>query len=139
MSVRQRLLAAVGAGIAVLALVFLGFRSRDNDVRYQTAAVERGDVVDVVGATGTLQAVTTVQVGSQVSGTIQNLNADFNSTVKKGQVLARLDPSSFEARVGQARANLVSARANVDRAKAAVEDAKQKYQRAQELATEKLL
>jgi HlyD family secretion protein len=136
---RQRLLVAVGAGIAVLALVFLGFRSRDNDVRYQTVAVERGDVVDVVGATGTLQAVTTVQVGSQVSGTIQNLNADFNSSVKKGQVLARLDPSSFEARVGQARANLVSARANVDRARATVEDTKQKYQRAQELFTEKLL
>src|SRR4029077_16033269 len=94
---------------------------------------------DVVGATGTLQAVTTVQVGSQVSGTIQNLNADFNDTVKKGQLLARLDPSSFEARVGQARANLVSARANVERAKSTVEDTKQKYARAQELAAAQLL
>ena len=63
------------------------------------APSDRGDVVEVVGATGTLQAVTTVQVGSQVSGTIQSLNADFNSTVKKGQVVARLDPSLFEARL----------------------------------------
>ncbi len=60
-----------------------------------TAAVTRGDIADTVGATGTLQAVTTVQVGTQVSGTIQELHADFNSLVKKGQVLARLDPSLF--------------------------------------------
>ena len=58
-----------------------------------TARVTRGDIAETVGATGTLQAVTTVQVGTQVSGTIQQLNADFNSLVRKGQVLARLDPS----------------------------------------------
>ena len=60
-----------------------------------TAAVTRGDIADTVGATGTLQAVTTVQVGTQVSGTIQELHADFNSLVKKDQVIARLDPSLF--------------------------------------------
>ena len=93
----------------------------------------------MVGATGTLQAVTTVQVGSQVSGTIQSLDADFNSTVKKGQVIARLDPSLFEARLGQAHANLLAARANVERARSAVEDMRQKYERAKELAAQKLL
>lgn len=98
-----------------------------------TVALDRGDIVETVGATGTLQAVTTVQVGSQVSGTIQSLGADFNSAVKKGQVIARLDPSSFEARLGQARANLISARANVERARAATADAQQKYGRAKEL------
>ena len=72
-----------------------------------TAAVTRGDIADRVGATGTLQAVTTVQVGTQVSGTIQQLNADFNSLVKKGQVLARLDPSLFQTQIEQARANLL--------------------------------
>ncbi|HET7746057.1 MAG TPA: efflux RND transporter periplasmic adaptor subunit, partial [Vicinamibacteria bacterium] len=107
--------------------------------RYQTAVADRGDVAEVVGATGTLQAVTTVQVGSQVSGTIQVLHADFNSQVTKGQVLARLDPSSFEARLGQARANLVAAQASVERQRAMVEDTRQKYERAKELAAENLL
>ena len=107
--------------------------------RFTTGTVDRGDVAEVVGATGTLQAVTTVQLGSQVSGTIQSLYADFNSTVKKDQVVARLDPSLFEARLGQARANVQAARANVDRAKAEVEDTRQKYERAKELAAGKLL
>ncbi|MEQ1912785.1 MAG: biotin/lipoyl-binding protein, partial [Vicinamibacterales bacterium] len=78
-----------------------------------TAAVTRGDIVETVGATGTLQAVTTVQVGSQVSGNIAYLGADYNSLVRKGQVLARLDPSLFEAQAQQSRANLAQARANL--------------------------
>src|SRR5262245_50148525 len=108
---------ALLAGAAVLAaavVLFLILRSGGGDTRYATAPVERGDIADVVGATGTLQAVTTVQVGSQVSGTVSQLGADFNARVTKNQVIARLDPSSFEARVGQAQANLVAARANVD-------------------------
>ena len=127
------------AGILLLAGAFFFWKGRDEDVRYATAAVDRGDVVEVVGATGAVQAVTTVQVGSQVSGTIQNLSADFNSTVKKGQVLARLDPSLFQARVEQARANLISARANLERSRAEVEDTRQKYERAKALAGEQLL
>ena len=117
----------------------LAFRSRGNGPRFTTAAVDRGDIADVVGATGLLQAVTTVQVGSQVSGTIKDLYADFNSNVKKGQVIARLDPSLFEARVAQAKANLASARADVDRAQAGISDAKQKFERAQELAAQNLV
>ena len=129
------------SGIAVLIVAVASFalRGRSEDVRYQTMAVDRGDVIEVVGATGTLQAVTTVQVGSQVSGTIQSLHADFNSTVKKGQVVARLDPSLFEARLGQARANLVTARANVERSRSTVADMKQKYERSKELAAQKLV
>jgi HlyD family secretion protein len=131
---------AAAAGVIVLAAAFFAWWSRrEPDVRYATAAVDRGDVVEVVGATGTVQAVTTVQVGSQVSGTIQNLYADFNSTVKKEQVLARLDPSLFQARVEQARANLISAQANLERSRAMVEDTRQKYTRAKELAAEQLL
>jgi HlyD family secretion protein len=127
------------AGAVLLAGAWLVWRGREADVRYATVAVERGDVVEVVGATGTVQAVTTVQVGSQVSGTIQSLNADFNTTVTKGRVLARLDPSLFQARVEQARANLISARANLDKAKAEVEDSRQKYERAKQLAAQQLL
>ena len=130
-------------GIILLAVVSVTvvatLRGRNGETRYSTATLDRGDVVEVVGATGTLQAVTTVQVGSQVSGTIQNLYADFNSQVKRGQIIVRLDPSSFEARVGQAKANLIAARANVDRSRAALTDTRQKLERGQELAAQKLL
>src|SRR5688500_339954 len=136
----RRVVLAVAGGVLVPALaLFVILRGREADVRYATTPVDRGDVVEVVGATGTVQAVTTVQVGSQVSGTIQSLNADFNSVVRKGQVLARLDPSLLQARVEQARANLISARANLDRSRAMVEDTRQKYARAQELAAQQLL
>src|ERR687891_362225 len=91
-----------------------------------TARVTRGDVVEAVAATGTLQAVTTVQVGTQVSGTIRELNADFNSLVHKGQVLARLDPSLFQTQIEQARANLIRAQADLERLSVALDDARTK-------------
>ncbi len=123
----------------VLGAALVAFRSRADAERYTTAQVDRGDIAEVVGATGTLEAVTTVQIGSQVSGTIDSLNADFNSTVHKGQVIARLDPSILQARLGQAKANLQAAKANVDRARSTVEDTRQKYERARELASQQLL
>ncbi|HEY8058610.1 MAG TPA: efflux RND transporter periplasmic adaptor subunit, partial [Acidimicrobiales bacterium] len=130
----------LGAALVVAVLaVTLAFKRRDATGPLATATVDRADILEVVGATGALEAVVTVQVGSQVSGTIQNLYVDFNSHVKKGQVLARLDPSLFEARLGQAKANLISARANVERAKAQASDTQQKFERAKELAAEKLV
>ncbi|HEY8232926.1 MAG TPA: efflux RND transporter periplasmic adaptor subunit [Vicinamibacteria bacterium] len=135
----QKKLVWIALGALALAAGWAFLRARPDPVRFTTGSVDRGDVVEVVGATGTLEAVTTVQLGSQVSGTIDSLHADFNSTVKKGQVVARLDPSLFQARRGQAEANLLAARANVDRAKASVEDMRQKYDRARELAAQKLL
>jgi HlyD family secretion protein len=98
-----------------------------------TAQISRGDVIETVGATGTLQAVTTVQVGTQVSGTIQSLYADFNSLVTKGQVLARLDPSLFQTQIEQARANLIRAQAEVERLKVTLDDARTKLTRAEGL------
>jgi len=127
------------AVVVAAAGAFLAFRGRDKEIQYQTTSLERGDIVDVVGATGTLQAVTTVQVGSQVSGTVDSLGADFNSRVKKDQVIARLETSTFDARLSQARANLVAARANVEKARATVSDTKQKYDRAKELSAQQLL
>ena len=127
------------AVVVAAAAALLAFRGRDKEVQYQTTTVDRGDIVDVVGATGTLQAVTTVQVGSQVSGTVDSLGADFNSRVKKDQVVARLETSTFDARLSQARANLVAARANVEKAKSTVADTKQKYERAKELSAQQLL
>jgi HlyD family secretion protein len=124
---------------ALCAGAVLFARTRGKAAEFTLGTVDRGDVVEVVGATGTLEAVTTVQVGSQVSGTIDKLYADFNSQVKQGQVIARLDPSILEARVGQADASVLAARANVDRARATVEDTRQKYERAKELAAQKLI
>jgi HlyD family secretion protein len=104
-----------------------------------TGAVTRGSIVSAIAATGTLEAVTTVQVGSQVSGTIQALNADFNSIVRKGQVIARLDPSLFQTQVDFARANLTSAQADVERAQVALADAETKNVRARQLADKQLI
>jgi HlyD family secretion protein len=101
--------------IASTAAVVYTRRTR-TEIQVQTTPLSRGDIVDTVGATGTLQAVTTVQVGSQVSGNIQWLGADFNSIVKKGQVIARLDPSLIDAQLQQTRANLTQARANLTKA-----------------------
>ena len=82
-------------------------------VQYYTAKAEKGNIAQVVQATGTINAVTTVQVGSQVSGNIAQLFADFNSQVKKGQVIAQIDPATLQARLMQAEADLENAKANV--------------------------
>jgi HlyD family secretion protein len=104
-----------------------------------TAAVTRGDVIETVDATGTLQAVTTVQVGTQVSGTIKALHADFNSRVRRGQIVAELEPSLFETQVEQARASLTRLEADVRRAEVQLEDGQQKLTRARELAGRALI
>src|SRR6186997_1778021 len=106
------ILAAVGGGVGA----WYSQRNRP-EVEITRSPISRGDIVDTVGATGTLQAVTTVQVGSQVSGNIQWLGADFNSIVKKGQVIARLDASLFDAQLQQIQANLAQARANLAKAR----------------------
>src|SRR5438552_14900454 len=117
--------------------VFAAFQFKGNDkAQYFTAKVDRGDIRAVVEATGTINAVTTVQVGSQVSGTISRLNADFNSRVRKGQVVAQIDPSLFEGTLLQAKADyanaeasLASAKANLEKAKAAQVQTKADYER----------
>ena len=104
-----------------------------------TAPVTRGDIVNVVSSTGTLQAVTTVQVGSQVSGTVASLHADFNSMVRKGQLLAKLDDSTYASALQQARASLLSAEAEVERLQVAVMAAEAALARARELTAKQLL
>jgi HlyD family secretion protein len=88
-------------------------RADGGEVRYRIAKVERGPMAAIVVASGTLNAVTTVQVGSQISGQIKDIYADFNTSVKKGQVIARIDPATFELRVNQARADLDAAESAV--------------------------
>jgi HlyD family secretion protein len=106
-------------------------QSRGSVPRFRLAKVERGPLIAAVSATGNLNAVITVQVGSQVSGQIKELMVDFNSIVKKNQVIARIDPDIFQAKVNQAKADVDSARATVlnqeaqvERARADVENAR---------------
>jgi HlyD family secretion protein len=106
---------------------------------FTTAQVTRGTIVATVEATGTLEAVTTVQVGSQVSGTISALHADFNSEVRKGQIIAELDASLFQTQVEQAQATVVRLQADVDRAKVQAADAALKLKRAHELFDRQLI
>jgi HlyD family secretion protein len=91
---------------------------------YRTTPVERGELLSTISATGTLNAVVTVQVGTQVSGTIQQLLVDYNSPVKKGMLIARIDPATFEAKVNQAQADLENSRASVLNQRAAVAKAR---------------
>jgi len=118
---RKKQLILGGSAAAVLAFAgFYFWGNQSSAPQYMTAKVERGNLRNTVTATGTLQAVTTVQVGSQASGTLSALNADFNSVVKKGQVIAQLDPAVSKAQVDQARANLQQARASLQQSIAGV-------------------
>src|SRR5512138_3697872 len=126
--------------LMVVALVLLAagitayfFHKRKPEITYKTARLERGTIVATVAATGNLSAVTTVQVGTQVSGTIQKLYVDFNARVRKGQTIAQIDPSLFNAQVEQTRGNLLSARANVKKAEVTMADAKRTLERNREL------
>jgi HlyD family secretion protein len=109
--------------VAVAVLAAFQFKGTDKP-QYFTSKVDRGDVRQVVEATGTINAVTTVQVGSQVSGTISRLFADFNSRVKKDQVVAQIDPSLFQGTILQAKADLANAQANLSASKANLVKAK---------------
>src|SRR5262245_48581237 len=133
----------VAAGVILLAVSAVTYYyTRDVKAEapaFTMAAVSRGDVISTVEATGTLEAVTTVQVGSQVSGTISALHADFNSEVRKGQVIAELDDSLFQTQVEQARATVVRLQADVDRAKVQATDAALKLKRAHELFDKQLI
>ena len=126
------------AGVVVLAgLVVVFVLNRSPQVEHFAAKAERGEINDVVEATGTINSVITVQVGSQVSGTIAKLNADFNSRVHKGDIVALIDPALFKGALLQAtadlenaKANLEAARANLEKTKAALVQTKADYDRA---------
>jgi HlyD family secretion protein len=115
-----------------------GKTRKTDDLKPETAVVDRGPIVAKITATGTLSALVTVQVGSQVSGRLQEIHVDFNSTVKKGQVIAKIDPQLFRAALEQARANHAAAKANVARSEVQSLDADRQAQRARSLAEQKL-
>lgn len=123
MKINRKWLIIAVVAIAVGVLADLGL-NRNGQVQNFTAKVERGDVNDVVEATGTVNAIITVQVGSQVSGTIAKLFVDFNSRVHKGEVVALIDPALFQGALQQAKADLENAKANLLAGQAALDKAK---------------
>lgn len=120
--------------------LYLAEKPRDvSEPSYTLATVERGDLTLSVSATGALSPLITVLVGSQVSGTIEKVNVDFNSQVKKGDVIAQIEPSLFEAKVAQEQANFDSAKADQEKAWVSVQDARRQLERARRLFERKMV
>lgn len=126
------LAAAGGGGLAYVS-------RHDTGPAVTTAVVSRGTIVETISATGTIEATTSVEVGSQVSGSVKELLADFNQFVRKGDVLARLDPALFATQVEQARANVIRAEADVERLRVSLAAAESNLKRSAMLAAKQLL
>src|SRR5919108_4782080 len=122
-----------------VALLLLASCRRGTSESYRTEPVTRGSMTEIVSATGDVSAIITVNVGSQVSGTISKLYVDFNSQVKKDQPLADLDPRLFRAALEKAQAGLASAEADVEKAQAQLNDAVRVEKRTKELFEQKLV
>lgn len=136
-SARAKRVLRIAGALLVAWVVFFAFSGPDenkNAPRYVTAPVARGDLTVTVAATGTLAPVNQVDVGSEISGTIQSVAVDFNDRVQRGQVLAKLDTSELEARVVQMRAALEGAQARVRQAQATALETRLKFQRCKDLA-----
>ncbi|MCE7031100.1 efflux RND transporter periplasmic adaptor subunit [Lysobacter sp. GX 14042] len=132
--------------IAVVVLLVLagawwwqGRAGGDAGSGYRTATVERGDIRVVISATGTLRAISTVDVGSQISGLVTEVLADFNDQVSRGQVIARIDPSTYQAQIEQGTASANAARASLATAEAALRNAEADYRRKSELGRSQLV
>jgi HlyD family secretion protein len=136
---RRLLIAGVLLSVAGAGFTYWRIGSTPKEPPFLTVPVSKGNVRQVVSSTGTLQAVTTVLVGSQVSGTIAKLSADFNTKVTTGQVVAVLDQSKFKAKLEETRANVLSAQANLAKAKVALEDAERTLKRTKELQGRELV
>jgi len=133
----------VGAIVLIVAAIVLWATvfnsSNSNFFGYKKEAVDKGNIEALVDTTGTLNPVTTVDVGSQVSGKIKNLYTDFNSVVKKGQLIAEIDPELFVTRVDQNKANYQSSLASLEKSKVTLENSKNKYERALDLFKKNLI
>src|SRR4030042_1086845 len=135
----KKIIIISGIIIVIFIAGFILFRGNGNEPKFRTDKISRGDIEMAVSATGTVNPVTTVLVGTQVSGTIKELYVDFNSPVRKGKMIARIDPALFEAQVNQAKANFLSAKANLEKAGATLVDAKRTMDRNKELFSKNLV
>ncbi len=141
----RKLVARIIIAVIVLALLVAGFwywnsrKAEAAEGAFRTTAVERGDIRVAISATGTLSAISTVTVGSQISGQVTDVLVDFNSQVKKGDVLARIDPSSYEAQIEQGTAQIASASASLAQARATLRNAELDYARKADLGKQQLV
>lgn len=142
---RPKLVPRIVLGIAVLALLgagawyWKGRQAKAEEGAFRTAEVERGNIRVAISATGTLSAISTVTVGSQISGQVTDVLVDFNSPVKKGDVLARIDPKTYEAQIEQGTAQIAAARASLAQAQATLHNAELDYRRKADLGQQKLV
>ena len=135
---KKYIIYALLGAVAVATGIYF-FINKQPEAVFKTARVEKGDIVSTVSATGNLAAVVTVQVGTQVSGTIQKLFVDFNSPVKRGQTIAQIDPALFNAQVEQSHGNYINAQAALEKAKADLIDAKRTLERNRQLVKEGII
>lgn len=135
----KKIFIGVLIAVALGSAAFFLFKGNKDEMNFKTERAARGDIVSFITASGTVNAVTTVLVGTQVSGTIKNIYVDFNSIVKQGQAIAQIDPAIFEAQVEQAKANLLAAKANVEKANVALTDAQRTLNRQKELFAKNLI
>lgn len=142
---KKSLLPKILLGVAVVALLGAGAwywtsrKAEGAESAYRTATVERGDIRVAISATGTLSAISTVTVGSQISGQVTDVLVDYNSEVKKGEVLARIDPSTYNAQIEQGNAQIANAQASLKQAQATLANAELDYTRKADLGTQKLV
>jgi len=142
---RSPLISRIVLGVAVLALLgagawyWKGRQAKAEEGAYRTAEVERGNIRVAISATGTLSAISTVTVGSQISGQVTDVLVDYNSPVKKGDVLARIDPKTYEAQIEQGTAQIAAARASLAQAQATLRNAELDYRRKADLGQQKLV
>jgi HlyD family secretion protein len=125
--------------LIVAAIAVLFYLRRTPEISYKTARIDRGTIISTVSATGNLSAVTTVQVGTQVSGTIYKLYVDYNSRVKQGQAIAEIDPSLFKAAVEQSSGNFLNAEANLQKARFVLADARRTLERNRKLLSDGII
>jgi HlyD family secretion protein len=136
---RWLLPAIIVVALAVAAYWFSSSRSGNGEQAYRTEAITRGEIRTAISATGTLSATATVDVGTQVSGILQTVDVDYNDDVKKDEVIARIDPSTYQARLDQATASLGSARAGLNESQASARNAEADYLRKSDLAKRQLV
>jgi HlyD family secretion protein len=125
--------------LAAAAYWWMGSRGDNDEQAFRTEAVTRGEIRTAISATGTLSATATVDVGTQVSGILQTVDVDYNDIVKKNEVIARIDPSTYQARLEQASASLASARAGLNESQASARNAEADYARKSDLAKRQLV
>ncbi len=136
---KKKLGAGILVAVIIIGVIIYFFKSDRSQEKYETAVIDRGDITEKITATGTINPVNSVKVGSQVTGRIVKIFADYNSQVKKGQVIAQLETDLYQSKVEQADANYKMSQAQVMEAKATLVDAESNFRRAKKLSTEQVL